>query len=151
MKMKVSTGALAIAIAVVALVVPARAQKADPDAQKLADQYQALFNKADGKGLTALYTADALRLGPDGQMLKGRAAIEKSYGDAFSGALKGATLTLQSGATQAIAPDVKVMEGRFSTTGGAPVKGRYVNTIVRQSGEWLLATVVTIPDPAAAK
>ena len=40
------------------------------------------------------------------------------------------------------------MEGRFATTGAAGVKGRYVNTAVRQGGAWLLASVVTIVDPA---
>ena len=43
------------------------------------------------------------------------------------------------------------MEGRFTTTGLAPLKGRYVNTIVRQGKTWLLASVVTIPDPPAPK
>jgi uncharacterized protein (TIGR02246 family) len=129
----------------------AGAQTIDPDAQKLVGQYQAAYNKGDVKALTALYTADATRLGPDGQLLKGRAAIEKSYVDAFAGALKGSTLTLQQGATQGVTADVKVIEGRYATAGGSPVKGRYVNTMVKQSGTWLLATVVTVPDPPAAK
>jgi hypothetical protein len=46
---------------------------------------------------------------------------------------------------------VKIMEGRFTTTGLATVKGRYVNTIVRQAKTWLLASLVTIPDPPAPK
>jgi uncharacterized protein (TIGR02246 family) len=123
----------------------------DPDAQKHADQYQAAYNKADVKALAALYTADATRLGPDGQLLKGRAAIEKSYVDAFGGTLRGSTLTLQQGATQVVTADVKVIGGRYATAGGNPVKGRYVNTMVKQDGTWLLATVVTVPDPPAAK
>ena len=53
---------------------------------------------------------------------------------------------------QAITPDVKPMEGRFAVSAAAPLKGRYVNTIVRQGGTWLLASVVTVPDlPPAAK
>ena len=110
------------------------AQKPDADAAKLADQYIAAFNKGDAKALTALYTADATRLGPDGQLLTGRAAIEKGYMDGFAGPLKGSTLTLQQGRTQAVTPDVKIMEGRFTVSAAAQLKGRYVNTIVRQGG-----------------
>jgi uncharacterized protein (TIGR02246 family) len=140
------------AIVLVGLSLVASAQNSDPDAQKLADQYTAAFNKGDAKGLAALYTADALRLGPDGQLITGRTAIEKSYVDGFAGALKGTTLTLQLGRSQAVTQDVKVMEGRFATSGAAGIKGRYINTIARRpGGVWLLASVVTIPDAAAPK
>ncbi len=125
----------------------ASAQKADPDTEKLADQYSAAFNKGDAKALAALYAANGTRLGPEGVLISGRATIEKNYADGFAGPLKGSTLTLQQGATHAVTQDVKVMEGRFTTaTGIAPVKGRYVNTVVRQGKTWLLASVVTIPD-----
>ncbi|HET7219640.1 MAG TPA: SgcJ/EcaC family oxidoreductase [Vicinamibacterales bacterium] len=138
-------------IAVLALlVIPgiAGAQKPDPDGQKLADQYMAAYNKGDAKGVAALYTADAVRVGPDGQLLKGRAAIEKSYADAFAGSGKGSKLTITVGGSQAVTQDVKMMDGRFNATGGTkPGSGRYVNTIVRQGSTWLLASVVTIPDP----
>jgi len=138
------------ALILLTLTAAVGAQKPDADAAKLADQYIAAFNKGDAKALTALYTADATRLGPDGQLLTSRAAVEKSYMDGFAGALKGSTLTLQQGRTQAITPDVKIMEGRFTVTAAAPLKGRYVNTIVRQGGTWLLASVVTVPDPPPA-
>ncbi len=139
------------AIVLVTLSAVVSAQKPDPDAQKIIDQYIAAFNKGDAKGVAALYTTDATRLGPDGQLLTGRAAIEKSYTDGFAGPLKGSALTIQQGRNQVVTPDVKIMEGRFATSGAAGVKGRYVNTSVRQGGAWLLASVVTIPDQPAAK
>jgi len=131
--------------------VAVSAQKVDPDAQKLVDDYTAAFNKGDAKGVTALYAANGTRLGPDGILIAGRAAIEKNYADAFAGPLKGSTLTLQQGATHVVTPELKIIEGRFTATGLAPVKGRYVNTVVRQGKAWLLASVVTIPDPPAPK
>ena len=141
----------ALAVMVVALCSSmAYAQKTDADAQKLADDYQAAFNKGDVKSIMALYAPDAMRLGPDGTLLKGNAAIEKGYTEGFAGPLKGATLTLQQGGTQVHSADVKVIEGRYSTAGPAPLSGRYVNTIVKKGGGWKLATVVTIPDPPAA-
>ena len=139
------------ALVLVGASVVVSAQNADPDAQKLADQYTAAFNKGDAKALTALYAANGTGLGPTGTLLAGRAAIEKNFVDGFAGPLKGATLSLEQGATHVVTPDVKMMEGRFTTTGIVPVKGRYVNTVVRQGKTWLLASVVTIPDPPAPK
>ena len=88
-------------------VVSVGAQKPDPDAQKIIDQYIAAFNKGDAKGVAALYTADATRVGPDGQLLTGRAAVEKSYADGFAGAIKGSTLSIQQGRVQVVTPDVR--------------------------------------------
>ena len=144
-----------LAAALIALPALTTAQKPDPDAAKLADQYQAAFNKADVKAIGALYTPEATRLGPDGSFVKGRAAIEKVYSTGFtSGPLKGATLTLTNNSSHEITSDVKVIEGSFTTTGAAPLKGRYVNTIVKKGGTWLLASVVAVPEtppPAAPK
>ena len=139
------------AMAILGLSIAVSAQKIDPDAQKIADQYSAAFNKGDANALAALYTANAMRVGPDGQLVTGRAAIEKTYGDAFAGPLKGTKLTLEQGGIQVVAPDVKVMEGRFAAAGVTTIKGRYVNTIVRQGKSWRLASVVTVPDPPVAK
>lgn len=137
-----------VAIVLAGLTVAAGAQKPDPDAQKVADDYIAVFNKGDAKGVAALYTPDATRLGPDGQLLKGRAAVEKAYVDGFAGTLKGAKLTIDVMSTQVVTPDVKVIEGRFAT---GTLKGRFVNTMVRRGNAWLLATVVTVPDMPGAK
>jgi uncharacterized protein (TIGR02246 family) len=142
---------LTVAILVAGLSFAASAQKADPDAEKITAQYTAAFNKGDAKALAALYTAEATRIGPDGQLLTSRAAIEKSYSEALNGPLKGTTLTIQHNRSQVVTPDVKIWEGRFATTGPGAVKGRYVNTVVRQGGTWLLASVVTIMDTPPAK
>ena len=139
------------ALLIIGLAGSVSAQKPDADAQKIADEYAAAFNKGDAKALAALYSADGTRLGPDGSWLVGRAAVEKVYMDGFAGPLKGAKLALTSGHVQAVTADVKVMEGRFTVAGLAPIKGRYVNTIVRHGKVWQLASVVTITDPPAPK
>ena len=139
------------AVLLVSASVVVSAQKADPDTQKLADQFTAAFNKGDAKALASLYAVNGTAVGPDGLLIAGRPAIEKYYTDGFAGPLKGSTLTLQQGATHVVTPDVKITEGRFAAIGIAPVKGRYVNTVVRQGKTWLLGSVVTIPDPPAPK
>jgi uncharacterized protein (TIGR02246 family) len=142
--------------AVVLLGLPAlaSARQGDAEMQKVADQYQAAFNKGDVKAIVALYTPDAVRLAPDGQLSKGHAAIEKAYVGGFAGPLKDAKLTITVASTTTLSPDVRVIEGRFNTTGTAmPLAGRFVNTLTRKGGQWLLAAVVTQPDlpPAPAK
>jgi uncharacterized protein (TIGR02246 family) len=139
------------AVVLVGLSAVANAQKPDADAKKVADEYAAAFNKGDAKALAALYAPQGTRLGPDGQLVAGRPAIEKVYADGFAGPLKGAKLTLEPGATHSITPDVRVMEGRFTVASLAAIKGRYVNTLVRQGKSWVLASVVTINDPPPAK
>ena len=130
----------------------AMAQKADAEIQKLADQYAAAVNKGDAKAVAALYTADAVRLGPDGQLVIGQAAIEKQHAAALGGPQKGVKLTLRQGRTQTVTPDVVISEGTYETSGGAgPSKGRYVNTVVRQGGQWRLASVVAVPQTTGTK
>jgi uncharacterized protein (TIGR02246 family) len=141
-----------VALAAAALLVTSARVAAQPtaaDVQKITDQYLAAFNKADSKAVAALYTADALRVNPDGSLVTGRAAIEKGYAAAFAGPDKGGKLTLQPGKSISVTADVAVFEGMYQVTGGKmPAKGRYVNTLVRQGGEWRLAAVTTIPEIA---
>ena len=141
----------AFAVVALALSIVTAAQKADADVQKIVSAYEAAFNKGDAKAVAAMYTADALRVGPDGLLVTGRKEIEQSYVTAFGGALKGAKLSLTTGRTVNVTPDVKIIEGTFDVAGTAPVKGRYVNTLVRQGGQWLLASVNARPDMPPAK
>ena len=118
---------------------------AETGVMQLARSYEQAFNKGDVKTIALLYTADALRITPAGQFLTGRAAIENSYVEAFGGPFKGARLSLQPGVTRPLTSDVALIEGTFEVTGaGAPVRGRYVNTAVRQGDAWKLASVVTV-------
>ena len=135
-----------VAVSVLAFAVPLLAQKSDPAIDKLTKQYEAAFNKGDAKALAALYTADAFRVAPNGQLVTGRDAIEKQLAEAMAGPAKGGKLTLHQGRVQMPQPDVALVEGTFEVAGAAnPLKGRYVNTLVREGGEWRLASVVTIP------
>jgi uncharacterized protein (TIGR02246 family) len=149
MKMRIAAVAAVVILGVSGLA----AQKAEAELEKLAAHYQAVFNKGDTKALAEMYTTDALRVTPTGKLLTGRAAIEKDYVANLGGPLKGAQLTLHPGRTQMLKPDVALIEGTFDVAGGAgPMRGRYLNTVVREGGQWRLASVVTIPEmPAPSK
>lgn len=143
---------LMVTVLILGVAGSASAQTPDADMQKLTEQYAAAVNKGDAKAVAALYTADALRLGPDGQVITGQPAIEKQHAASLGGPQKGAKLTLRHGRTQTVTPDVVIIEGTYETTGGStPAKGKYVNTVVRQGGQWRLASVVAVPETSGAK
>jgi len=80
----------------------------------------------------------------------GQASIEQGFMRAFGGTAKGVRLALKPGRTIEVSSDVRISEGTYHTTGGtAPGHGRYVNTLVRQGGQWRLASVVAVPDSDA--
>ena len=139
----------AIVVAVlVGLSSPLSAQKPDLDVEALTREYEQAVNRGDAKALAALHTTNAIRIGADGQLLTGRAAIEKSLAAGFSGPMKGAKLTLRSGRAEQVTSDVRVIEGtyEFSAPGMGSLRGKYVNTVVREGGQWRLASVAAVPD-----
>lgn len=139
--------------AVIMTGVSAVAQKRDADVDQLMAQYQAAWNKGDAKGLAALYSQNSLRIGSDGEPLSGKAAIEQSFVKNFGGPWKGTKLTLKPGRTENVTADVRLQEGTYELTGGAagPQRGRYLNTLVRQDGQWRIAAVAAIPQTAPSK
>jgi len=110
----------------------------------LTTEYQSAFNTGDAKALAALYTPDAIRLGLNNQILRGREAIEQFYAASFAGASKPARLTIRPGRTQMLGPEVALTEGTFELANGT--RGIYVITAVQQSGRWRLAGVVPVDE-----
>ncbi len=141
--------ASAVLVVTLGLSAGVMGRQNDPEIQKVMDEYRAAWDKGDAKALAALHSTDAVRIGSDGQLSSGRDAIEKSFATNFAGRFKGTKLTLQSGRTQNVTSDVRVIEGTYEVTGGSsgPLKGRFLNTLVRQQGQWRLASVAAIPQP----
>ena len=135
---------LAGVLAGLALSTVNAAQKADPGTDKLIQQYVAAFNQGDAKALAALYTADGFRLTPMNQVIAGRASIEQFYLATF--ASKPPALTVKPGRTQMLSADAAVTEGAYELASTPAARGVYVLTLVRQSGQWKLASVVPVPD-----
>jgi uncharacterized protein (TIGR02246 family) len=152
---------LCLAVAMGAADVLAQGRSAgavasDPELQKLADEFAQAWAKGDAKAIAALHTEDAVRIPGDGQVITGRAAIEKSFAEGLSGIWKGSKLTITPGLSMTVAPNVQVAEGRYQIAGGtppagAPTTGQYLNTFVRKGGRWLLASAAVIPPPPPQK
>jgi len=151
---------LRIAAAVLAAVLAiglasASAQTKDPAVDKLVADWTAAFAKADAKTLASLYTENAIRISPEGGRVVGREAISKEFAANFAGPWKGATIKIQIGAFQTVGADTAVGEGTYEVVGvkgpdgkPVPIKGSYVNTMVKQNGAWVLASnAAVVPAP----
>jgi uncharacterized protein (TIGR02246 family) len=150
----VSAAALALALG----LAPASAQTKDPAVDKLVADWTAAFAKADAKTLASLYTENAIRITPEGGRVVGREAISKEFATNFAGPWKGATIKIQVGAVHNMSPEIAVGEGTYEVIGvkgpdgqPMPIKGSYVNTMVKKDGAWVLASnAAVLPAPQMA-
>ena len=156
--MRMTRFVLAVATAVLATgLAPATAQSKDPALDKLVADWSAAFGRGDAKALAGLYTDNAIRVTPDGGTVLGRAAIEKEFAGYFAGPWKGATIKILGGSVQALGPETSVAEGTYAVTPKGPdgkpmppVKGSYLNTMVKKSGAWVLSSnAAVLPAPPA--
>src|SRR5436190_7854636 len=70
-------------------------------------------NKADWKGLGALFTDDAEQLTSAGEWRRGRAAIEKGVADGMASTYKGGKYTTKIDKVRILAPTVALADGSF--------------------------------------
>lgn len=143
----------------------------DPELQKLVDDYTAAWAKGDAAAIAALYTPDAFYIDSQGKRMKGQSEITAGFNERFAGGLKGSTITIQPGETVQLGTDVQVAEGTWKITAGAgavgttgaapagvppstppagaaaaPMSGRYLNTLVRKQGRWMIAGTAAVPE-----
>jgi uncharacterized protein (TIGR02246 family) len=99
------------------------------------------YNRADAKGLAALFTDDAALIDQDGEEVRGRDSIGRHYAEAFG---NGPTCKISGevGAVRSLSPDVASVVGRFQLEdeeGTALSSGRYSLIAVRKGDQWRLA------------
>ena len=105
-------------------------------------QFIEALNKGDAAAVANMYTVDARVLPPNGEMVEGRANIQKFWQGAISAGLKLLSLETTHVETQG---SIAVEVGRYtSTVPGAGVttttdKGKYVVVWKRQGRSWKLA------------
>jgi uncharacterized protein (TIGR02246 family) len=146
-----------LAVLMIALFAPGVVSGQDPteaELRRLADAYAQAWAKGDAKAVAGLHTTEAIRIGPDGKVAVGRAAIEKAVSEELTGPYRGTKFGMTQGQTTRAGQDVYVSEGTFQFSGGMPpagsaTRGRYLNTIVRVSGRWLIASHAATAAPRA--
>jgi len=98
-------------------------------------------NKADWKGLGALFTDDAEQLTSAGEWRRGRAAIEKGVADGMASTYKGGKYTTKIDKVRILAPTVALADGSFeiSNIAGGARRGQTTYTLVKSGGQWRIA------------
>jgi uncharacterized protein (TIGR02246 family) len=140
----------AIAALVVALLLQSGGElqaqaPTDAELRRLTEAYAQAWGKADARALAGLYTTEAILIAADGKVSVGRAAIEQAMKEALTGPYRGTKLGMTPGQTGRASQDVYAAEGTYLITGGMPpagypTRGRYLNTLVRTSGRWFIAS-----------
>lgn len=150
---------LAVSVAMLGLGLTSASAQTKDEMEKLAANWAAAFHKADAKALAGFYTEGAVRVTPEGGTVAGRAAIEKEFATNFAGPWKGATIKITVGKVESVGPETGVAEGTYEVMGvklpdgkmAPPVKGSYLNTVVKKNGSWELASNAAVEMPPAAK
>jgi uncharacterized protein (TIGR02246 family) len=144
---------------VLVLAAPTAARMQDPtegELRRLAESYAQAWGKGDAKALSALYSSEGIRVGPEGKISVGRAAIEQALTEALQASYRGTKISVTYGQTKRASQDAYVSEGTFLIGGGmpapgAPTRGRFLQTLVRISGRWLIAGDAAVSPPRPAK
>jgi len=128
----------------------------DGELRRLGDAYAQAWGKGDAKALAILHATEAIRIGADGKVAVGRAAIQQAMLEALTGPYRGTKLGVTAGQATRAGQDVYVTEGTYQIAGGmppsdAPTRWRYLQTLVRMNGRWLIAGDAVIGPPRPAK
>ncbi len=113
------------------------------DIRALVQKFQDAYNKEDATAIQSMFTADAARIMPDGQSIKGAENIGKAYADTFKN--ENAALTLKLANVQPQFDGSMMVTGAFyvsgtSANGGrVAVNGSYNNKLVNENGQWKIA------------
>ena len=116
----------------------------DAELRRLTEAYAQAWAKGDAKAVAALHTTESVRVGADGTVSVGRVEIEQALTAALNGPYRTTKIGLTAGQTTRAGQDVYVSEGTFQIAGGmppagVPTRGRYLHTLVRLNGRWLIA------------
>ena len=148
-------GAVLLLAIQAASVVHAQAPT-DGELRRLGDAYAQAWAKGDAKALAILHATESIRIGADGKVAVGRAAIQQALQEALVGPYRGTKIGVTPGQTSRAGQDVYVSEGTYHIAGGMPPQGyptrwRYLQTLVRLNGRWLIAGDAVISPPPPPK
>jgi uncharacterized protein (TIGR02246 family) len=134
-------------------------QEVEAIVRKFENEYAAAFGRKDAKALSELLAGDATLLSEWGDVMQGRAKIERMLANVFPNMPNELKLVNTPAHSRAITEDVIVSHGashKIGEWGAGEEKLSYTRVLVRQGGEWrLAATQVTpsssMPDPRTSR
>jgi uncharacterized protein (TIGR02246 family) len=119
--------------------------------RKSAEAFVKAFNSGDAKAVASFWMPEGEYTGPDGETLRGRAAIEKAYADFFKHSPK-ATVEVTIESIRVLGKYTALEEGTLSLKvpgESAASVSRYSVLHVREDDGWKMATVQDwVPDPS---
>jgi uncharacterized protein (TIGR02246 family) len=121
------------------------AKAATPDEKTLKERSEAFikaFDDGDAKALAAFWTTDGDYIDQAGHVMTGRDAIEAAFKKQFA-AVKGAKLRINT-TSQRIKGDLCISDGTTEIiypNDEPPTGARFTAVLVKQDGQWLLASV----------
>jgi len=107
------------------------------------DARNAAYNRHDAKALAATYAPDADLVTGTGQLLSGRAAIEKNYIDSFAGIDRNARVKIDASKLRFLSPDAAILDLDGITTGRADgaIKTHATWVYVKRNGQWMVVAI----------
>jgi uncharacterized protein (TIGR02246 family) len=118
--------------------------------KKTAEEFTRAFNKGDAKAVAAFWTKEGEYVGPDGDTVRGRDEIEKSYAEFFKQNPK-ATIEVEVQSVRLLGRGTALEEGalRLKLPGDKEAgESRYSVLHVREDDGWRMASVREwVPDP----
>jgi uncharacterized protein (TIGR02246 family) len=108
------------------------------------DEYTAAFGRKDAKALAALLAEDVTLVTERGDVVQGRAEIERTLAGVFPGTPDKLEIESTPAHARAIADDVIVSHGTLHKIGAwnaGKDKLSYARVLVRQGGEWRISAI----------
>jgi len=155
--------AAALLVPVVGLALAAGRLDETAAVKKTATDFQAAWNKHDGKAMAACWAKDGDLIDPHGKAAMGSADVEKYFATDHSGTgpLAKTTFDIKKDSVRFITPDVALSDWDVVITGlpapeGAPAAGPVLHRVVivskKEGGSWKFAAArASIPEPEGAK
>jgi uncharacterized protein (TIGR02246 family) len=111
--------------------------------RKILDARNAAYNRHDARALAAAYAPDAELVTGTGQLVSGRAEIEKNYVESFAGVDKNASVRIDSSKIRFMTPDTAILDLDGVTTGrtDGSVRNHATWVYVKRNNEWMVVAI----------
>jgi uncharacterized protein (TIGR02246 family) len=127
--------------------------------REMEDEYTAAFGRKDAKALAALLTEDVTLVTEWGDVVQGRAEIERMLVGVFPGMPDKLEIESTTAHARAIAGDVIVSHGtlhKIGAWGAGEDRLSYTRVLVRLGGKWRISAIQvapasSMPDPRASQ
>ena len=134
-------------------------QEVEAIVRQFEDKYAAVFSRKDARALSDLLTEDVTLLSEWGDVMQGRAKIERMLANVLSNMPNELELVNTPAHSRMITDDVIISHGashKIGEWGAGEEKLSYTRVLVRQGREWRLAATQvapssSMPDPRTSR